>query len=273
MSPQHTLIPSENLERLAAFDAEYTAYDGKRSLALVPCGVTFHKEQEWILVKDTLRRNTPNYNRVLGLEASNVHRLEEVLSYYQQDGIWPRLDIPAEATSPTLVRRLLAEGYAPLESLTCLIGSPEEMCLDEPPQQSLCAIRRFHAHEADTFLDLLSQSDGLPIDEQTRERVRQYYCTDTFRVYVAYVGDTPAAWATLFVGKEAGHLANAFTFEPYRGKGCQSALFRIRIQEARRLGLSWLRTDILHGTISHRNAERAGLRVATVYAYWTKNAR
>lgn len=47
----------------------------------------------------------------------------------------------------------------------------------------------------------------------------------------------------LFVRGDTGHLVGAATLAEARGRGAQSALMRVRVEEARRRGCRWIGTE------------------------------
>ena len=57
-------------------------------------------------------------------------------------------------------------------------------------------------------------------------------------------------------------LAGAATLPPYRNRGIQTALARVRLAHASAAGCDLVTMGAEPGSTSHRNAERLGLRVA-----------
>jgi GNAT superfamily N-acetyltransferase len=54
----------------------------------------------------------------------------------------------------------------------------------------------------------------------------------------------------------------------YRGRGCQAALLRRRIDDAAAAGCELVASQLPFGSGAQRNVERAGLRVACTKAIW-----
>lgn len=92
-------------------------------------------------------------------------------------------------------------------------------------------VERWTSTRADDFLALLKTS-GLQCSDEIWQAKRHLYCSDAFRCFVAYQGDTPCAWATTYLDDDVATLANAFTQEAARGNGCQTALLHARIRDA-----------------------------------------
>jgi hypothetical protein len=72
----------------------------------------------------------------------------------------------------------------------------------------------------------------------------------------------------LYVKNGFGLLADAATLPEFRGKGCQSALIYRRLVDAVQKNCAILTSFVEFGSASHRNIERAGLRVAYTKALW-----
>ncbi|MEP7358959.1 MAG: GNAT family N-acetyltransferase, partial [Anaerolineales bacterium] len=72
----------------------------------------------------------------------------------------------------------------------------------------------------------------------------------------------------LFVKDGTGLMADAAAMPAFRGKGCHGALIRQRLVVAAERGCDLLTSFVEFGSASHRNLERAGLRVAYTKAMW-----
>ena len=79
----------------------------------------------------------------------------------------------------------------------------------------------------------------------------------------------PAAAATLYVKDGIGYLADAATDPKFRRHGLQSALLRRRICDAAAADAGVVFSGATPFSTSHRNMERAGMRVHFVRSLWT----
>jgi GNAT superfamily N-acetyltransferase len=79
---------------------------------------------------------------------------------------------------------------------------------------------------------------------------------------LARVGGKPAGGASLLIRDGLAMLAGAATLPPYRNRGIQTALARVRLAHASRAGCDLITMGAEPGSTSHRNAERLGFRVA-----------
>lgn len=215
------------------------------------------------VMTDAARPDNDDYNRVLGLDSGALGRLDSVFAPLLHVKAKLRVDLAERDTSPAVCDALLERGLRPRESISYLVRRPAPIKL----RPRGVSVNRLGHRGAETFFDLLESAEGY-IAPAIRDKRRDHHPSDAFRIWIATVDGAPAGWATLFVHGNAGVLGNAFTFERYRRRGCQGALFAARLDDAERLGLDWVATDMRPGTTSHRNAERAGFRVASTHTVW-----
>ncbi|QUX96034.1 N-acetyltransferase [Marinomonas sp. CT5] len=137
-------------------------------------------------------------------------------------------------------------------------------------QTGQLTVERWSHDNVDTFLTLLKTS-GLECSEEIWKKKRSLYCTDTFRCYVVKINGEPCAWATSFIENEYAILANAYTQESYRSKGCQTALLRARIEEAFSLGAKVVLTDVMPKSTSSKNCKSVGFSRIGMRSVWCKD--
>ncbi len=255
------LVPVDLFPSLVELDAAFTQFNARRTLmdsltTQIGCADVGGAQ----VLSDPARPEVDTYNRVLGLSGANLGQLDEMLGRLPGP---TRVDLAARSTDEGVSRALIGRGLVPHFAMTYLVRRPARV--DLRPRG--VRVRRLGSPEADGFLDLLVRAYG-PITDEVRGLRKSLYCSGIFRCYLATVDDQPAGWATMFVHNDAAIFANAFTFERFRRRGCQSALFAERLGDAERLGLSWVSTDVLPGVTSHRNAERAGFRAASTVTIW-----
>ena len=83
---------------------------------------------------------------------------------------------------------------------------------------------------------------------------------------LATVRGEPAGGAALSITDvgdlRIAHMSGAAVLPQFRKRGIQSALTSARLRIARDAGVQYAKLDVIAGSVSHRNAERAGFRVA-----------
>ncbi|MFB9326161.1 hypothetical protein ACFFSY_09580 [Paenibacillus aurantiacus] len=91
-----------------------------------------------------------------------------------------------------------------------------------------------------------------------------------FANYMLRINGSAASMGSMFIHGQSGYLANDFTFEAFRGRGCQTSLISRRLSDARMLGLDFVATDVEFGTVSHGNMLKAGFKTAYLNTFWMK---
>lgn len=227
-------------------------------------------------------------NQILIDGVCNSASLEADLKLFV-DGISPEISIAPNALTTDLKSwlskhqfvpafeheflELSAEGY--VEKPSTEKSSAEALIAETSSVEPLSdvgkvTIERWTQDNADEFLALLKTS-GLECSDQIWQQKRALYCTDTFRCYVAKIEGKPCAWATSFINNGHAILANAYTQERYRSKGCQTALLRSRIEDAIALGAKVLLTDVMPNSTSSKNCKSIGFRSVGVRSVWCKD--
>jgi ribosomal protein S18 acetylase RimI-like enzyme len=79
---------------------------------------------------------------------------------------------------------------------------------------------------------------------------------------LAVVGGVAAGGAAISIMNGTAHFSGAAVLPEFRGRGIQRALTAERLRIAHERGCRLAKLDVYAGTVSHRNAERAGFRVA-----------
>ncbi|QIR05973.1 GNAT family N-acetyltransferase [Salinivibrio costicola] len=207
-------------------------------------------------------------NQIIIHEFSSIETLDNHLSFYTRD-LPPEISVEPQAITNELTTWLLNRAFMPEYEHEFLELKPDEYvaCTDKSQQVS---VEQWSHDNVDDFLALLKTS-GLECSNEIWQKKRPLYCTDTFRCYVAKINGEPCAWATSYIEGEYVILANAYTQESYRSKGCQTALLRARIEDAISLGAKVVLTDVMPNSTSSRNCKSVGFRHVGVRSVWCKN--
>lgn len=88
--------------------------------------------------------------------------------------------------------------------------------------------------------------------------------------YLASVAGEPAGVGVLFIKDGIATLAASATVPTLRNKGVQTALIQKRIQQAMEAGCHLVVGQAAFASVSQKNMERAGLRVAYTNGVWEK---
>jgi ribosomal protein S18 acetylase RimI-like enzyme len=157
-----------------------------------------------------------------------------------------------------------ARGYAIAELNNVLYRKLDrEEKFAEPPQQ--CTIRCSSAQEAPLTGAIVERAffpDGAP--EPFRGLIAPLYQMENALAFVAIVDGNPVACGTglIIADHKVFALCGAGTLPEFRGRGLQTALLRERMAAAAKAGCEYAVVVTQGGTISQRNVERLGFRVA-----------
>jgi GNAT superfamily N-acetyltransferase len=138
-----------------------------------------------------------------------------------------------------------------------------------PPAEGTSVERVESAAVLEDFLDAYIAGRGIPDGAGFKANVRPWLDEPGWQLYLARCGNCPAAAAILFLNEKVGYCADATTDPAFRGRGLQSALLARRIEDARTAGVDFVCSGADFLSQSHRNMERAGMRVQFVRALWT----
>jgi GNAT superfamily N-acetyltransferase len=76
----------------------------------------------------------------------------------------------------------------------------------------------------------------------------------------------------MYLHNETAFLGNTFTRPEHRRNGYHMALLAARARHAMSVGATVIYTDVEHGSQSHHNCERAGMRTVSINTIWAKDA-
>ncbi len=212
------------------------------------------------------------FNRVIGLRDQSPDEMDSVLAWYRERGLDCHFDVVPMLCS-TQVRRSLAErDFYQSDFHTALYGAPKPQLSGTADGVEVTEVR---PGDMAAFAELyMVYMDDLNVSPALRQRakanVEARHPLPGWRLYIATVDGTPAGFAALYASEGVGSLAGAATVPRFRGRGCQSALLRRRIADATADGCDLIASQATPGSVSQRNMERAGLRVAYTKAVWSQ---
>jgi GNAT superfamily N-acetyltransferase len=105
-------------------------------------------------------------------------------------------------------------------------------------------------------------ADEIPLSPELVSVLSAFANRPGAQLWLAEVDGEVAGGAAVAIDGGMAGLFGAATLPSFRGRGVQGAFFAARLAEAARAGATMAYTIALPGSGSHRNAERAGFRVA-----------
>lgn len=243
----------------------YFRFNNKRTLStMLPSELSIIESLNLKAYIDKTRRYD---NQILIHHHCDLAYLDSVYGLFDLDAL-PEIAIESGLETPELKQWLNERGYQPSHQHEFLSLNRFGLDLSHVSQSNV-HVERWTEARADDFLALLKTS-GLTCSDQVWKSKKSFYCTESFRVYVAYLDGIPCAWATSYLENNLAILGNAFTQEHARGKGCQTELLTTRVQDAIDLGAERVLTDVLSGSVSQKNCRRIGFQPDVVRQVWLR---
>ena len=194
------------------------------------------------------------------LTADDLDRIEQ---FYRGRKAPSQVDL-TPLHRPEIFEMCRQRGYAIAELNNVLYRKldPNEKFPEPPPG---CEIRRSQPEEGELTGSIVERAffpDGAP--EAFQGLIAPLYQMEGGVAFVAAVDRKAVACGTGLVIPQHGifALCGAGTHVEHRGRGFQTALLRARISAAAQRGCEYAVVVTQGGTISQRNAERLGFRVA-----------
>jgi ribosomal protein S18 acetylase RimI-like enzyme len=262
------LIPSRDVaRRTLAADISYTVSRMKvlERIPGNPIGIAYRWIDESAVA---LMARLPPFCRVVGLRPDHAHHIEPLKRWYAEHDIKPTFEMVPGQYGAELGRELARLGFYQSGFHASLIGAP---AADWHADGEIAIEQVTTAKTMEDYLDAYVAGWGLAEKDhaQFKSNVRPWLDQVGWSLYVARVNGRPAAAATLYVHDRVGYLADSATDPTYRRRGLQLALLRRRMRDAGVFGADLVFSGAEPFSSSHRNMERAGMRLQFIRAKWT----
>ncbi|HSB13894.1 MAG TPA: GNAT family N-acetyltransferase [Bryobacteraceae bacterium] len=195
-------------------------------------------------------------------EPMTVQEIERVEEFYRSRGAAATIDL-CPLADPSLCGILAARGYHVAEFNNILVRRLDE---GEPSPETECGVEVRETAESDAtvWTDTLARGFFEGNEPGTEElevgqilfRMRSGVC------YLARVDGLPSGGGALAVRDRLAMLYADATHPFFRRRGVQVALIAARLRSAVERGCDLATAGTLPGTVSQRNYERLGFRVA-----------
>ena len=199
----------------------------------------------------------------LGLHgAVNGAEMDELENFYRSRGSEVNIEVCPMADI-SLYELLGSRGYRVIELSNVLyrpIESPARLTTLPPGVE----IRRAAAGEARFWAETVSRgfAEHFPVTEELIEIMEMFSQRPSDRTYLAYVDGKIAGGAALCTHSGVAGFFGASTLPDFRRRGVQTALLEVRLADAAGAGCDIAVSIAQLNSVSHRNIERQGFRVA-----------
>lgn len=261
------LLPSADLVRRTV--AVETAFTLARLQVLEripgnPVGVAYRQLDDGVTA--VLARHLPFFNNVTGLRPGLEHHIAPLVEWYREADAETKFEVLPGLYDEGLGRELARLGYFQSEFHASLICEPKA----DADAGDTSVEQATTAQELELFLDAYIAGRQVQDGDAFKANVRPWLEQPGWRLYLARADGRPAAAGILFLHDDIGYCADAATDPDFRGRGLQAALLRRRIADASRAGVEFVCSGANFLSTSHRNMERAGMRVQFVRAAWRR---
>jgi hypothetical protein len=213
---------------------------------------------------------SPAFNSVTGLRKGQAHLIRPLVEWYRERGVAGRFEIASGDDDPTLGRELARLGFFQSGFHTALIREPDDTDALEPTEVEIDPITTTEGMQE--FLGAYVAGWGIPetARDQFKKNVGPWLGQPGWSLYLARVEGHPAAAAILFVHAGVGYFADCATDPMFRGRGLHAALLCRRWRDASAAGVDFVCSGADFLSTSHRNMERAGMRILFLRSIWTQ---
>ncbi len=269
MNPADHLLPSPGLiDRVVAVANAYAVSRIRvlQSLPGNPVGIEVRELGDNAIALMAKHFPNPNFNRVAGLKRDQAGEIEPLLRWYRDNGVAPRFEILPREGDDELGRELSRLGLYPSAFHTTLVRD-----VDPAPSAGDVVLEQVtDAATMDAFLDAYIAGWKIPDGPGFKRNVSAGWLNRPgWSLFFARLDGKPAAEGILYDKDGVGYLADASCDPAYRRRGLHAALLARRIAEARKAGADLVGSGAAYLSTSHRNMERAGLRILFNSAAWT----
>ncbi|SFJ88138.1 hypothetical protein SAMN04487936_10555 [Halobacillus dabanensis] len=215
----------------------------------------------------------PSFNTVKGITDAETDQLDSILKFYTAKELPARFEITPIRVSKELFRNLGNRGYVQSGFHSSLYGTLEGVAqTTEKELNTGISIEEMTRENFDRFGDIYTRGFGMPsfLSSGVTENNQVLLQSGRWAFYLARVEGEPAGVGVLFVKNGIATLAASATVPEYRNHGVQKALINQRIIKAMDSNCHLIVGQAAYGSVSQRNMERAGLKIAYTNSIWEK---
>ena len=232
-----------------------------------PIGVRFRRLDHGMAL---MAQDLPSasFNSVVGLRRGQADCIQPLVEWYREHGVAGGFEISSGDNDPAFARELTRLGFVQSAFHAALIGEPD---LDVSSQSDAAVELVTSPEQMEAFLAAYVEGWAIPAAarEEFKRNVRPWLGQPGWFLYLARGDGRAAATAILFIREGVGYFADSATDPAFRNRGLHLALLRRRAKDARAAGVDFVCAGADFLSTSHRNMERAGMRLLFLRSCWT----
>ncbi|MDG0791802.1 GNAT family N-acetyltransferase [Cohnella ginsengisoli] len=223
----------------------------------------------------------PAFNTVKGLVEADADAIDSIVAFYRERGRAVQFEAVPALASPLVLKKLTEAGFYPSGIHTSMYMEPErrEERQEEPgiihhsgTGGGSISIEPLQEDQLELYASVHCKGTGLPDAgiPSVAANNRVLYGRPGWQFYLAFADGVAAAAGVLFIQNDKASFTFAAVLPAYRNKGLHRLLLDRRIDAAHRNGCTIAVSQCAYLSQSHRNMERAGMRLGYVKTTWTR---
>ncbi|MDQ0059841.1 GNAT family N-acetyltransferase [Paenibacillus harenae] len=211
-----------------------------------------------------------SFNTVKGFRGEDIEHLDSILEFYESRGRNAHFELIPSFVDQMLMRTLSERGLYQSGFHASMYATP--VLQTNEKDDAAIRIRMIEADEFEVYARIHCRSTGLPNDgiPHVAGNNKVLYDRAGWFFYLASIENEPAAVGVMHVSNRIASFTFAATLPEYRGKGLQGRLLSERIHAAAQQKCELAVAQCAFLSQSHRNMEKAGMRIGYVRASWSQ---
>jgi len=213
------------------------------------------------------------FNRVIGIGPEHTAQLDDIIRFYEVQGVPYRVDINPYRVSADLLTGLIDYGFHESMFQNMLYGVPSVVPLDLPPS---LAIQDVSFERLERFVDVYMHGFQEALHGQGSEvqllgsALEVLYGRAGWQFCLVSVDEKPASIGLLYIQDGVASLAGGATISSFRNRGCQTVTLAKRFTLAAEADCTLIIGQAEADSVVQTNMERMGMRTAYTRAMWTR---
>jgi hypothetical protein len=213
------------------------------------------------------------FNRVIGIGPEHTAQLDDIIRFYELQGVPYRIDINPYRVSTDLLTGLVDYGFHESMFQNMLYGAPSVVPLDLPPSM---AVQDVTFERLACFVDVYMHNFQEALHGQGNEvgllgsALEALYGHAGWQFSLIDVDGKPASIGLLYIQDGVASLAGGATIPSFRNRGGQTVTLTQRFALAAEAGCNLIVGQAEAGSVIQTNMERMGMRTAYTRAIWTR---